>query len=482
MANRYQDRPFPAGDERGRSGDPYRGGSEGDPLAELARLIGQTDPFANLGRDEREPRRGAHEPRFTEPAKDTHMQSHSGHGHLAEPEPDIDEPAPSPPSWMQRAKTLDTSRQGLERLASQNAPRASSTQQQDDHYEPGYAQAPSLAGDDHGHYRDQQEAPEQYSDPGRYDDALFGQMPGQQAQAAYPEQAYTYQDEFDPVYDEPPKRRGGLATVAVVVALAVVGTGAAFAYRTFIGSPRSGEPPVIRADAGPNKVVPPSANADAKLIQDRLSGSGTEQLVSREEQPVNVQDNTKAGPRVVFPPLNQNSNPPSTASVSPNGKSMTGSGVVQNGEEPRRIRTLTVRGDQMDNATPAARQAPARITAPAPVAARNAQASSNAPIALTPQTAASRVATTASVPQSGGYLVQVASQRSEAEAMSSFRVLKGKYPSVLGSRSASIKRADLGDKGVYYRAMIGPFGSPEEASQFCGSLKSAGGQCVVQRN
>ena len=54
--------------------------------------------------------------------------------------------------------------------------------------------------------------------------------------------------------------------------------------------------------------------------------------------------------------------------------------------------------------------------------------------------------------------------------------------SVLGSRSPVIKRADLGDKGVYYRAMVGPFGSPDEASQFCGSLKTAGGQCVVQRN
>jgi len=45
-----------------------------------------------------------------------------------------------------------------------------------------------------------------------------------------------------------------------------------------------------------------------------------------------------------------------------------------------------------------------------------------------------------------------------------------------------IKRADLGDKGVYYRAMVGPFGSPEEASHFCSSLKSAGGQCVIQKN
>jgi len=45
MAERYQDRPFPS--------DDYRGGDQhgsGDPLAELARLIGQTDPFAAQGR------------------------------------------------------------------------------------------------------------------------------------------------------------------------------------------------------------------------------------------------------------------------------------------------------------------------------------------------------------------------------------------------------------------------------------------------
>ena len=83
---------------------------------------------------------------------------------------------------------------------------------------------------------------------------------------------------------------------------------------------------------------------------------------------------------------------------------------------------------------------------------------------------------------SGGFLVQVSSQRNEADAQASYRALQGKFPAVLGSRPPLIKRADLGEKGVYYRAMVGPFGTPEEASQFCGSLKSAGGQCVVQRN
>ena len=47
----------------------------------------------------------------------------------------------------------------------------------------------------------------------------------------------------------------------------------------------------------------------------------------------------------------------------------------------------------------------------------------------------------------------------------------------LGFKSPVIKRTDLGEKGLYYSIMAGPFGSPDEASQF-----TAGGQCVVQRN
>ena len=109
---------------------------------------------------------------------------------------------------------------------------------------------------------------------------------------------------------------------------------------------------------------------------------------------------------------------------------------------------------------------------PAPAAEPKTRVATTNPV----QTAPSRRA------GGGGYLVQVSSQRSEADAQASYRALQGKFPAVLGSRAPVIKRADLGDKGVYYRAMVGPFGSPDEAVQFCGSLKTAGGQCVVQRN
>jgi cell division septation protein DedD len=122
-----------------------------------------------------------------------------------------------------------------------------------------------------------------------------------------------------------------------------------------------------------------------------------------------------------------------------------------------------------------------------------ANAGANAPLTLSPQSAPAsdpatptRLAATNSVQTAssagGGYLVQISSEKNEADAQASYRALQNKFPTVLGSRPPVIKRADLGDKGVYYRAMVGPFGTTEEASQFCGNLKTAGGQCVVQRN
>jgi len=82
----------------------------------------------------------------------------------------------------------------------------------------------------------------------------------------------------------------------------------------------------------------------------------------------------------------------------------------------------------------------------------------------------------------GGYVVQVSSERSDAEAQASFKVLQSKYPNVLGGRPPLIRRVDLGEKGVVYRAQIGPFDTVDQAKQLCGSLKAAGGHCIVQRN
>ena len=171
--------------------------------------------------------------------------------------------------------------------------------------------------------------------------------------------------------------------------------------------------------------------------------------------------------------------------------------------EPRKIKTLAVKGDAENGGVPAGVTAPAKqpaaaartaapTAAPAPRNPSSANASANGPLSLSPQGGAApepaptRMAANNPVQTApsagGGFLVQVSSQKNEADAQATYRALQSKYPTVLGSRSPVIKRADLGDKGVFYRALVGPFGTTEEAAQFCGNLKTAGGQCVVQRN
>ena len=83
--------------------------------------------------------------------------------------------------------------------------------------------------------------------------------------------------------------------------------------------------------------------------------------------------------------------------------------------------------------------------------------------------------------RSASRTAEVTSQRSESDAQASFKSLQQQFPSVLGSRQPVIRRADLGERGTYYRAQI-PFASQNEASEFCSSLKAAGGQCVVAKN
>jgi len=80
-----------------------------------------------------------------------------------------------------------------------------------------------------------------------------------------------------------------------------------------------------------------------------------------------------------------------------------------------------------------------------------------------------------------GYAVQLTSQRSSESARAAFRALQTKFPSQLKGREPIVRRVDLGTKGVYYRALVGPFTSAEAATGACITLKAAGGNCIVQR-
>ena len=81
-----------------------------------------------------------------------------------------------------------------------------------------------------------------------------------------------------------------------------------------------------------------------------------------------------------------------------------------------------------------------------------------------------------------GHFVQITTQRSAADALVSFKTLQAKYPAVLGSQEPVIRRADLGSRGIHYRALVGPFDTAGQASRLCARLKDAGGQCLMMRD
>src|SRR5262245_17215657 len=95
MADRYQDRQFPAHDDYGRGTDQHGQKAESDPLAELARLIGQTDPFA-MGRANAKAQPQARQ-HYQAPQQ---YQPEQYQDEQYDPEPE--RPA-GPPPWMRRA-------------------------------------------------------------------------------------------------------------------------------------------------------------------------------------------------------------------------------------------------------------------------------------------------------------------------------------------------------------------------------------------
>jgi hypothetical protein len=294
------------------------------------------------------------------------------------------------------------------------------------------------------------------------------------------------------LHDDPPRRRWRRRLT--VLTLIAVGT---YAYRTYYVAPDSTQAPaVITAEEAPGQVIPVVTDPQSgKLIRDRVGvpGSGDRRM-SREEQPVEPRSTGSttgwAWPSPSQPPLQGATSAPDNTSTGP--KTVATLPIRPDGIEASGGRASPQPGTSASAAP--SRTGPARRAAPAaplsldPLAPADDGAPEPAPPtqpALTPP--APRIATmpspaAAAKAAAGGYFVQVSSQRSEANAQASLRSLQEKFPSELGDRDAIIRRADLGAKGIYYRAMTGPFASADEADQFCRSLKAAGGECIIQRN
>lgn len=108
---------------------------------------------------------------------------------------------------------------------------------------------------------------------------------------------------------------------------------------------------------------------------------------------------------------------------------------------------------------------------PAPVA------ETPVPVAETPAPVVEKAAAPAS---KGAYVVQLLALRDEASAKAAWTKLTQKYRS-LGDHALDIEKADLGDKGVFYRVRAAGFTSRSAATSFCSDLKKAGQDCMVRK-
>ncbi len=81
-----------------------------------------------------------------------------------------------------------------------------------------------------------------------------------------------------------------------------------------------------------------------------------------------------------------------------------------------------------------------------------------------------------------GFLVQIGAVQDESAAVGEIARLTKRNPDILAELSGIVVRADLGDKGVWYRMRVGPFATRAAADGVCGQLKAVDVGCFVVAN
>ena len=256
-------------------------------------------------------------------------------------------------------------------------------------------------------------------------------------------------------YGMPPERRRKRALPLSLI-FTVVGVtlfaGGVVAVLSFSGGGVGvgGPPPVIEADGAPIKSRPADAGTDEgpqpdRLVYERLAGQtrpSVERLLPPPEQPL---------PRPIVAP---DPPPPPPEPVRP-----VVAPLPPSVQPPANML-----------APPSAAPVPAPVVQPQPQP--QSQPSQPAPAQPASPALAQRPA------GGGSWRVQLASVRSEAEAASEWKRLSSRYASALNGVGMQIVKADLGEKGVFYRVQGG--GLDEiGARSVCEQLKSQNVGCVV---
>ena len=395
-----------AGAGSGDSGGQDPGGTPSgkpDPLAELARIVGQDDPFRSILSGEQagtEPRPNDpdHDAVFGDGADETRDQPEPPPAH-----PAVQAQAPvgyqAPPGYQAQQGFDDWLPQDAQQElrageqppapavgpVSPRGPNEYRNDARDDGWPqmsapipaPGSAYAPQ-------HPRDWQPS-QDWQQPEWREDDLYAdpRRPDLSAPPVYAtphpagqtydggHQGYGDYDDYGDALDDldnAPRlrreRRGGgkaMMTIGVVLGVAVIGVASALYFVRSSGPTGDGAPPLITAESEPMRVEPANPGGVEIPDQDRQiferSTEDETRVVDREEQPVDIGEIARSSPRVVLPP-------PAAiqgrdGSADPIAEVLAGtmesqpdfeappeiSAAVAELGEPRRVRTVTVRPD-----------------------------------------------------------------------------------------------------------------------------------------
>jgi cell division septation protein DedD len=253
--------------------------------------------------------------------------------------------------------------------------------------------------------------------------------------------------------------------VGAAAGLAMVAVGV-FAYKAGERRGAGAVAPVIVAGSGPDKVRPDQPggmdvpNRD-KQIYDRLTPD-------RGQPPARVE-------RLLPPPEAPMSPPKRVAAAQPDAPGHPPAPPqVPELSPSESFSTPVIPGS---NAVVPGSEAAKAATTPAPQAAAKPAAPGAAAMPLKDSTAAASVQPAAG----GAYRVQIGALRSEEDAQKTIAQARRNGGELLARFNIEVKRADLGEKGVYYRVQVGPLADASAASSLCDRLKDRKVGCMVVR-
>ena len=79
----------------------------------------------------------------------------------------------------------------------------------------------------------------------------------------------------------------------------------------------------------------------------------------------------------------------------------------------------------------------------------------------------------------GPVMLQIGAFPTQAAADAAFARFKHDHAATLAGTSSEVRRADLGNRGIWYRVMLGPFADGAAAERTCARLKAEGASCFA---